>query len=285
MLRRYADILRHQARPGRFLVSRALLYSGLSTRFVIPKRGFRLRFYPTNGSAQQWVDPYHEHDSDHGRREETFFRGYLRPDDVVVDVGASIGLTALTAFSVVGRGGRVLAFEPHPRIFGFLVGNIALNGAEAVITPRNVALGESSGTVFITDARADDANSVSSEATGVSVPISTLDEVAAQLPRIALLKIDVEGYELFVLRGAVDTLKRIDCIYFESYDPNFARHGYGLSELVELMAANGFEVRRFDGAGTTTAVIAAEGSSDLEDLVAVRNLDHLHRRLAEAGVS
>jgi len=88
---------------GRFLVSRALRYSGLSTRFVIPKRGFRLRFYPSNSSAQQWVDPYHENDAQHGQREETFFRRYLRPGDVVCDVGSNFGRTALAAFSVVGR--------------------------------------------------------------------------------------------------------------------------------------------------------------------------------------
>jgi len=190
-VRHYVDALRREARPGRFLMSRALMYSGLSTRIVIPKRGFRLRFYPTNGTAQQWVDPYHEHATDHGHREETFLRRYLRPGDVVVDVGANFGLTALAAFTTVGPRGQMHAFEPHPRIFRFLLGNIELNGAEAVVTPYNLALGERAGTVFLTDERADDQNSVSPDTTGLRVPMSTLDDAVAQLPRIALLKIDV----------------------------------------------------------------------------------------------
>ena len=278
-MRHYVDALRREARPGRFLMSRALMYSGLSTRIVIPKRGFRLRFYPTNGTAQQWVDPYHEHATDHGHREETFLRRYLRPGDVVVDVGANFGLTALAAFTTVGPRGQMHSFEPHPRIFRFLLGNIELNGAEAVVTPYNLALGERAGTVFLTDERADDQNSVSPDTTGLRVPMSTLDDAVAQLPRIALLKIDVEGYEQFVLRGATMTLARTDCVYFESSDAHFARHEYALVNVVELLAANGFEVRRLGGAGLTSAITATEGSSETEDLVAVRDIDHLHGRL------
>jgi len=278
-VRHYVDALRREARPGRFLMSRALMYSGLSTRIVIPKRGFRLRFYPTNGTAQQWVDPYHEHATDHGHREETFLRRYLRPGDVVVDVGANFGLTALAAFTTVGPRGQMHAFEPHPRIFRFLLGNIELNGAEAVVTPYNLALGERAGTVFLTDERADDQNSVSPDTTGLRVPMSTLDDAVAQLPRIALLKIDVEGYEQFVLRGATMTLARTDCVYFESSDAHFARHEYALVNVVELLAANGFEVRCLGGAGLTSAITATEGSSETEDLVAVRDIDHLHGRL------
>jgi len=256
------------------------MYSGLSTRFVIPKRGFRLRFYPTNSSAQQWVDPYHENDAHHGHREETFFRRYLRPGDVVVDVGANFGLTALAAYSAVGRSGQVHAFEPHPRIFSFLEGNIALNGAEDVVKPYNLAIGEASGTVFLTDERADDQNSVSDDATGLRVPMSTLDEAASDLPPIALLKIDVEGYEQFVLRGATHTLDRTACIYFESSDEKFAQHGYSLGEIVELLAPRGFEVRRLRGDGAQTTVVTPDdGSSELEDLVAVADVDYLHRRL------
>lgn len=255
------------------------MYSGLSTRFVIPKQGFRLRFYPTNSSAQQWVDPYHENDNHHGRREETFFRRYLRPGDVVVDVGANFGLTALAAFSVVGSSGQVHAFEPHPRIFSFLVGNIELNGAERVITPYNLAIGDREGAVLITDERADDQNSVSPDGTGLPVPMSTLDRAASTLPQIALLKIDVEGYEQFVLRGATDTLTRTACVYFESSAENFAQHGYSLGDIIEMLARHGFEVRRPDSTGFTTAVPAGERSSELEDLVAVRDLDYLHHRL------
>ncbi len=258
------------------------MYSGLSTRILIRKRGFRLRFYPTNGSALQWVDPYYEHNDDHGGREEDFFRRYLQQGDIVVDVGASIGLTALAAFTAVRPDGRVLAFEPHPRIFTYLAGNIELNDAEGVVTPYNLALGEGCGVVSLTDARADDTNSISHEATGVRVPMSTLDYEVAQLPRIALLKIDVEGYEQFVLRGAAETLTRTDCVYFESYDANFVRHGYSLGDLVELFAKQGFEVRRLDPAEGTSAVSSVEGSSTPEDLVAVRDLDYLHRRLERA---
>lgn len=279
MLRHYVDALRREGRPIRFLLSRVLMYSGLSRGIVIQKRGFRLRFYPTNASAQQWVDPYHTHDTEHGHREESFFRQYLRPGDIVVDVGANFGLTALAAFSAVGPSGQVHAFEPHPRIFGFLVGNIELNRAGGVVRPYNLALGDEAGTVFLTNRRADDQNTVSRDPTDVCVQMSTLDDAVAALPHIAMLKIDVEGYEKFVLLGATETLARVDCVYIESYDAHFARHGYGLEEVVDLLAAHGLEVRRLGTGGSTTPVIAGETSSELENLVAVRDLEHLHRRL------
>lgn len=263
----------------RFLVSQVLRYSGASRRIVIRKRGFLLRFYPTNALAQQWVDPYHLHDVWHGHREETFFRRYLRPGDVVVDVGANFGLTALAAFSAVGPTGQVHAFEPHPRVFGYLLGNIELNGAEAVVTARRLAIGDRSGDAFLTDYRVDDQNTISGTETGVRVPAATLDEALPDLPRIALLKIDVEGYEKFVLEGATRTLERVDCVYFESYLPNFAQHGYRLDDVLALLRARGFQVLRPDGDGPGTPVAAGHDSAEPEDLVAVRDPDHLRRRL------
>jgi FkbM family methyltransferase len=280
MVPRYAHVLVREKQPVRFLISRVLMYSGLCRRIVIQKRGFRLRFYPTNATAQQWVDPYHLRDKEHGHREETFFTRYLRPGDVVVDVGANIGLTALAAFSAVGASGQVHAFEPHPRIFNFLVGNIELNGAEKVVTPRNLALGDHAGMVFLTDVRADDQNTVSVQTTGVPVPMATLDDAVAALPSIGLLKIDVEGFEKFVLLGATHTLAHVDCVYFESYDTAFARHGYTLDEVIDLLTAQDFKVRRLDDAcSKTIPVLPGQTSSAPENLVAARELDHLHLRL------
>ena len=282
MLRRYLGLLRLQKRPVRFLVSRVLLYSGLSRWLVIEKRGFRLRFYPTNASAQQWVDPYHVHDKEHGDREESFFRRYLRPGDVVVDVGANFGLTALAAFSAIGPTGQVHAFEPHPRIFRFLLGNIELNGAGSVVKAYNLALGNRHGSVFLTDSRADDQNTVSKAPTGIRVPLSTLDEAVAALPHIALLKIDVEGYEKFVLEGATETLRRVDCVYFEAYSANYAQHGYELGEIMDFLAAKGLEVRRIGAVNSSTFVRPGETFTEPENLVAVRDLDILRRRLEES---
>jgi FkbM family methyltransferase len=279
VVRRYIGVLRREEQPVRFLISRALMYSGLSKRIVIQKRGFRLRFYPTNASAQQWVDPYHDHDKEHGDREESFFRRYLRPGDVVVDVGANFGLTALAAFSAVGPTGEVHAFEPHPRIFEFLVGNIELNGAEAVVKAHNLALGERAGTVFLTDRRADDQNTVSLDATGISVPMSTLDDAVAALPHIDLLKIDVEGYEKLVLEGATETLARVDCVYFESCDANYSQYGYELGEVIDVLAANGLKVRRIDASGSTSRVSPNEDFAGPENLVALHDPEHLRLRL------
>ena len=279
VLRRYVTILRREKQPFRFLVSRALMYSGLSRALVIQKSGFKLRFYPTNAAALLWADPFHVHDKQHGALEETFLHRYLRRGDVVIDVGANFGLTALAAFSVVQPSGRVYAFEPHPQVFRYLQGNIELNDAAHVITAHNLALGNRVGTVFLTDRRAADRNVVSREPTPVRVAQSTLDDVALTLPRINLLKIDVEGYEKFVLEGATRTLPRVDCVYFEANDASYATHGYTRTDVINFLAAQGFETRRLEPSGITTVVRNGDAAYGYENLIGVSDVDRLHRRL------
>ena len=64
---------------------------GISRWLTIRQAGFVLRFHPSSLSAALWIDP-----EDH-QAEAVFFRRYLRPGDVVLDVGANVGLTTLVA--------------------------------------------------------------------------------------------------------------------------------------------------------------------------------------------
>jgi FkbM family methyltransferase len=252
------------------------MHTGLSRRIVIHLHGFQLRFYPTNATAQQWIEPHHQHC---GAREEAFLRRYLRAGDVVVDAGANIGLTALQAWSLVGPTGEVRAFEPHPRIFGYLMGNIELNQAQQTVTAYNLALGDSSGTAWLTDRSADDQNAVATASNGLRVPMVTLDEAVADIRSISLLKIDVEGYEWHVLQGAKGTLAKTDCVYFESHDEALGKYGCSLGDIVRFLAGQGFHVRRLENRGRSTPVGENDGSAEVEDLVAVRDVAVLHARL------
>src|SRR5262249_18542532 len=155
---------------------------------------YRLRFFPTALSCAMWTDPGAR------RADEAFFRRVLRPGDTVVDVGANVGTLTLTAAALVGPEGRVWAIEPHPRPLRYLCANVALNGFANVRTVH-AAAGESDGLLRLTDSRLDDQNRVSADGPGVSVPVRRLDDVVPEGP-VRLLKIDVEGFELFVLRGA-----------------------------------------------------------------------------------
>jgi FkbM family methyltransferase len=172
------------------------------------------------------------------KADEDVLRKFLRPGDVFVDVGANIGALSLTGSRIVGETGRVFSVEAHPQTVTYLRGNIELNNAKNV-TVIHAAAGDHKGTVNFSSGRSDDQNRVTE--TGISVPLRTLDSL---LPGISvrLLKIDVEGFELFALRGAARILQCTDIVYFESWEAHFRKYGYSTPDLLALLWRHGFEI-------------------------------------------
>jgi FkbM family methyltransferase len=216
----------------------------LSSLFRIRQKGFVLKFYPSSMSRVLWVDQYLSIES--YKEEQLFFRSYLRPNDVVIDVGANIGFFTLISSILVGKYGKVYAIEAHPRTYKYLQGNIALNGIENVRT-LNFALGNRSGIVRLSDRKSDDANLVITDDSGITVPIRRLDEIGIEDSSISLLKIDVEGYEMFVLEGAEHTLQKVQCIYFESIERHFLKFSYKLCDLLNILINQGFRILEIEG--------------------------------------
>lgn len=212
--------------------------------FQIRQKGFVLKFYPSSMSRVLWVSQYLS-EEDYGEEQE-FFRRYLRPDDDVIDVGANIGFFTLIFSTLVGKFGKVYAFEPHPRIYKYLQGNLVLNKVDNVYA-FNLALGNKSGTVKFSDQKDDDSNLVVSDDSGITVPAERLDAVGIDSVSVSLLKIDVEGYEKFVLEGAEHTLQKVQCIYFESIERHFLKFGYKLCDLLNILINQGFRILEIEG--------------------------------------
>lgn len=143
------------------------------------------------------------------------FASLLRPDDVAIDVGAHYGDFTLVAAAKVGPEGAVYAFEPQDDIRTILVRNLADNRIRQVVVAEH-ALADYDGTAALYTA-ADPIHtggaSLSAEHVGQSqsftpVRVRRLDDVipAPVRARVTAIKIDVEGAEAAVLRGAGDLL-------------------------------------------------------------------------------
>jgi FkbM family methyltransferase len=144
------------------------------------------------------------------------FRRLLKPNDVCVDVGANTGYYSLLASRIVGPGGHVYAIEPALEAYSLLVENVELNGLRNV-TPLQIAAGATSGHVHLHAGDGGDIRStvIAPDAdadvpSGVRVPMSDVPAVVppAELDRLRMVKIDVEGYEVEVLRGLVALYQR-----------------------------------------------------------------------------
>ena len=135
------------------------------------------------------------------------FRSLLLPGDVCIDVGANIGYFTLLASRLVGPRGHVYALEPSPASHAALGTNLDLN-AITNVTALCVAAGENNGQAILHEApgRNRGASSIlpsaEDEATKVTVETRRLDSLvpADDLARARLVKIDVEGYEVEVMR-------------------------------------------------------------------------------------
>ena len=135
----------------------------------------------------------------HEPKVKEFLASHFKAGNVFVDVGANAGAYSLRALS---RGMKVFSFEPNPENVRLLKRNAALN--DLSIEVFDYALGESEGRAKLSQNGA--TSRIGGEIEGMEVAVRTLDSL--QLPKVDLLKIDVEGYELEVLRGARRTLER-----------------------------------------------------------------------------
>jgi FkbM family methyltransferase len=146
---------------------------------------------------------------------QSFIVGHLAEGDVFYDVGANIGFFSLIAARRVGPQGRVYAFEPVPDNAAAIARSARLNGFDAV-NVLNVAVGSSNGRTELMLARHIGGATIASvgpppDVCGrIGVDLVTLDVAITQhgLRPPTLVKVDVEGAELDVLRGLPATLLR-----------------------------------------------------------------------------
>lgn len=169
--------------------------------------------------------------------EVALFRQLLRPGDTVLDIGANIGAHTVPIAQLVGPAGRVLAFEPQRIVFQTLCANVALNHLTNVWC-RHAAVGAESGHIevpWLDPTRPHNFGGLAlGNRKGERVPVVAVDEL--ELRTCRLLKVDVEGMELRVLRGARQTIERLRPVLYVEND-RFDRS----EELIRFIESLGYE--------------------------------------------
>ncbi len=154
----------------------------------------------------------------------------LSPGETAVDVGANIGSMAAVLARRSASGGSVHAFEPHPELYSKLTANVASwkgSGCVAGVECHALALSDREGEAELHVPESFAVNSGlsslsrSTRGSSLSVRTATLDGFFRSRPIPALLKLDVEGHEAAVLKGARTLLAsgRVRDILFEENDP------------------------------------------------------------------
>jgi FkbM family methyltransferase len=140
------------------------------------------------------------------------FRRSVTPGSVALDVGANVGAYAVLFGQWVGPSGHVYAFEPSPGPLRGLERHISLNALGSVVEAVGAAVADhdGAGELIVAGTAGESRLAGTSErSVTVTVPIVTIDGFCAREGiQPALIKIDVEGAELAVLRGAHETIRR-----------------------------------------------------------------------------
>ncbi len=140
-------------------------------------------------------------------------KGLLQDGMFVVDIGSNIGYYVLLEARLVGKRGRVVAIEPVPRNTNLLKKNIALNALKNVRVIEG-AIGEQNGPGIIYLSERSNWHSMfpshQTQLGTMEVEVYRLDSLVERLmlPRIDLIRMDLEGYEVFIIKGMIHTLEK-----------------------------------------------------------------------------
>lgn len=148
------------------------------------------------------------------------FRQILREGHYVVEAGANIGAHTVAMAQIIGDYGKLFAFEPQRRVFQTLNGNVAINSLRNVFCFQK-ALAKERGSILVPILNTEVPNNFGALALGSweygeEVDVVTIDSL--DLPACRLIKVDVEGMELDVLKGAENTISKYKPVLYVEID-------------------------------------------------------------------
>jgi FkbM family methyltransferase len=191
------------------------------------------------------------------REEENVIEDFLQnisTGDVFFDVGANVGLYTCLAGKILSHD-DIVAFEPHPMNTESLKENLRYNSVSASI--ESIGLADEQGEFRLKESGTEAGEgrhhlSTDDSEAGIAIQVDTLDSVVrstGQSPSV--VKIDVEGAEMDVLRGGSDTFSSNDCrlLYCEIHPDKLEQFGSSREEVIQTIEEFGFQTTILDEKG------------------------------------
>jgi len=206
----------------------------VSTKHI---HGESFQFYTGDSTAKMW----YEGDHHEWLLEVPFIIDHmLSPTDTVFEVGSHHGFHLIP---IARRVARTVAIEPHPHNVAILKKNLALNSLNNV-TVVQAAIGDSAGRIAILQNTNEGGVSSSgmSDLPTISVDLFPLDRLAEEFGFPQFLKIDVEGFEERVLKGASQIIRRRPKMALEVHVDWITRYGSSVEEVLRLLRLDDYEV-------------------------------------------
>jgi FkbM family methyltransferase len=215
--------------------------------------------------------------------EMNFLQRFLRPGDVVADVGANIGGYALLAASLVGPKGTVVAFEPDPYNIDRFRRQLQRNDLSQLRIVE-AAVGANDTTLFLKAGKDSLSNIVVLAHEGIPVRGVSLDTYFSRLQPPIFVKVDVEGYEEPVVRGALSLIYSGFPLVWQLELGGLGSHyGYSECSISEILLANGYEFYRYDPEKGMLVLAGNSRTDDEDNVLAVRDPDRVNARLRSAA--
>jgi len=181
------------------------------------------------------------------------FEKFLRPGDIYIDIGANYGYMAINASRLVGNDGLVIAIEPEPRVLNLLKFNADLNNCRINIVQKAISdsQGESSfnvgteiGLSRLDNLRNNTFGMILQEK--VIVEKTTLDTLVADLVpnrNVRFVKMDVEGHELTILKGASQVIAKRKTIFMLEINPGaLSQNDITFKDILEFLITHSYKV-------------------------------------------
>ena len=176
----------------------------------------------------------------------------VKSEMVLFDIGSNVGETLLNFAKLTGKNGKVYGFEPVPYTFNKCSNNISLN-AFSNISVAQIALSSKQESLYFQEANNNNSGGVfmnkNNTPGSYKVEGITLDAYVEriEITHLDLIKVDVEGFETNVLKGARETCKKFrPKLFVEVDEVNLKSQGSSANELIALITSYGYQISKIE---------------------------------------